>query len=179
MHRKPIHISQSADNGGQYKKENKTGQLQSNQFGRKSAGHEYIEAPFSHLKAHAYRQSDTVTCLFATSASQGHVLLASTVDNFPIIATNRQYVDYFQRVLHTKYKFKRLEEQRQLLEWFLSFGKDGNIKRRQPALVDTTIANPNMQDANGRHTPYPLAHLLMRLKMIINPYLRPQTPIGN
>lgn len=76
------------------------------------------------------------------------------MDHFWVISITRVLVDEFYFILAQKYRVKRMGRPVDFLGRTISHRMDVAILIYQPALVQTTIDNADMNDANGRCTSY-------------------------
>lgn len=79
-----------------------------NLWGGKSAGHDYNEALFRHLRTHKYQYTDPDPCLFHDINLADPTLIAVTVDDLLVVAPTMDKIDAFYEILSKKYKLKLL-----------------------------------------------------------------------
>lgn len=110
MHSEPIYFRVLPDSQGNTGAVHKTVLLLKHFWGKLSAGHYYISAPFSILLRHWYTQSDTDSFLLSKHGLEGSIHISIMIDAFLIVATHFRFIDSFY-VLSSKYAFKRLAAQ--------------------------------------------------------------------
>ena len=157
QHDKPIYIRQHPRFDGTLKHNCKSGILQRNLYGTPPASNIYFSALVKHLHAHHFTQCQTDPCLFAkTIESTGETtLVAVSMDDFLVTASNQKLITDLYNHLATKYTIKRLGEPQTYLNWKVVVRPDRSIHISQPHAIRHILQKTNMQNCNPKTTPIP------------------------
>lgn len=107
------------------------------------------------LKANKAKSNVAEVCQVRIDMKTGTVISMITVEDFLVTASTKEEMDYFHNEMKTKYNIKRLGRPTRYLGGHFHHHPDGRIALRKRLLIDKTLEEANMLQANGKSTPYP------------------------
>ena len=155
----PVYLKEMTRADVTYKHGKTVGRLIQNIYGTPSRSYYYLDGMFTYLIGHGVETSEQEACILKLTTPFGTMLIALAVDEFLVAAETDEAMDHFHSWLTAKYNVERLRRPRTYLGWHFNYHPDGSIALLQKLLIDKTLADTGLTNANGKSTPYPHGHL--------------------
>ncbi len=135
--------------------QHQTALLQRNLYGTPQAPATYMRGLHKYLKEHGYTRPRSDRSVYYKRSAVGSIVMAVTIDDFLVIATNDGLYDTLVSNLKKKYVLKDLGIAKQLLGWSITREETtGSIHVSQPTLTKMFIETLGIQQANPTANPY-------------------------
>lgn len=136
--------------------------LAANLYGTPQACKVYIQGAYQHLRKHGYVQCRSDHNVFRLKTQHGSIVMALTIDDFLVAASNRRmYTDLLQ-TLSLKYRTKDLGPASRILNWTLRRpqGHPTNYHISQPHKIQQFIDLMGMSSSHPVPSPQAKGHLI-------------------
>lgn len=153
-HKTAVYIQQMPKFDGTLTHPGQVGKLKGNLYGTPPAAHYYFMGLRDFLTSNGFQQCHSDPCLFIRHMPQAFVLISTSMDDFLVTATNQQLITETYELLTRKYSIKRLGKPTQFLNWAIKHLPTGAIHVSQPHAIQDLLTHANMQDCNGKQSPY-------------------------